>query len=454
MSIADKLSRLSDARDDIITALAGKGVTATGHGFEDFPDDIDSIQQGGGGTTYVLEELTVLQNQWNSYSTSFSPIYLADDVVDGETYTVTWDGVDYQIQARWDDMEEEMVFGNLMSYPFLIWFYGTSSGSGGVVRAATKADHTFSISIGSGGGGNYQTKSVTPTESSQTVTADNGYDALEQVNVGAISSSYVGSNVPRRDSSDLSASGGTVSVPAGYYASAASKAVASGTAGTPTATKGTVEQHSIEVTPSVTNTSGYISGGTKTGTPVTVTASELVSGSVTLTSNNTYNVTNYASVVVNVAGSGGVGTLLKTYSMGTISTTSTQAADTGKTITGVDISDGYDLLIVETSVNSVTNNRHTATVGMILLTASSTVDTKNGATVVSNKWNSKISSSGVTTTRQNTTAYGIYPYSCTITNESISISMYQRYNSTQTGTINGSYTTRVYGVKLYDLIGG
>lgn len=379
----------------------------------------------------------------------------------------------------------------------------------------------------SGGGGTYQTKSVTPTESAQTVTADNGYDALEQVNVGAISSTYVGSGITRRSSSDLSASGATVSVPSGYYENAASKSVASGTegtptatkgavsnhavtvtpsvtntagyisggtktgtgvsvtaaelvsgtytvdssgtkdvtnyasasvpagtAGTPTATKGTVEQHSVEITPSVTNTAGYISGGTKTGTPVTVTASELVSGSTTLTSNNTYDVTNYASVVVNVSGSGGVGTLLKTYSMGTISTSSTSAQDTGKSITGVDFSDGYDLLIVETSVNSITNNRHTATVGLIFLTASSDVDTKNGATVVSNKWNSKISSSGVTTTRQNTTAYGIYPYSCTINNESLSISMYQRYNSTQTGTINGSYTARVYGVKLFDLIGG
>lgn len=316
-----------------------------------------------------------------------------------------------------------------------------------------KADGSLGTGTASGGG-TYQTKSVTPTESAQTVTADNGYDALAQVNVGAISSTYVGSGITRRSSSDLSASGATVSVPSGYYENAASKSVASGTAGTPTATKGTVEQHSVEITPSVTNTAGYISGGTKTGTPVTVTASELVSGSTTKTSNGTYDVTNYASVVINVAGSGGVGTLLKTYSMGTISTSSTTATDTGKSVTGVDISDGYDLLIVETSVNSVTNNRHTATVGLIFLTASSDVDTKNGATVCSNKWNSKISSSGVTTTRQNTTAYGIYPYSCTFNNESLSISMYQRYNSTQTGTINNAYTARVYGVKLFDLIGG
>lgn len=74
----------------------------------------------------------------------------------------------------------------------------------------------------------------------------------------------------------------------------------SGTAGTPTATKGTVSNHSISVTPSVTNTTGYITGGTKSGTAVTVSASELVSGSETKTANGTYDVTNLASLVVAV----------------------------------------------------------------------------------------------------------------------------------------------------------
>lgn len=156
-------------------------------------------------------------------------------------------------------------------------------------------------------------------------------------------------------------------------------------------------------------------------------------------------------------GGGGVGTLLATLSLGTISTSSTTAADTGKSVSVSNVNN-YDLLIVETSVNTVTNNRHTATVGLIFLTASSAVATKNGAGVATMKWNSKISSSGVTTTRQGTTAYGIYPNSCSVATSNnvttATIPMYQRYNSTSTGTINGNYTTRVYGVNLYDLIGG
>lgn len=141
---------------------------------------------------------------------------------------------------------------------------------------------------------------ITPTESSQTAVAAGKY-TTGAVTVNAIPSNYVGSGITQRSSSDLTASGATVTVPSGYYSAQASKAVASGTAGTPTATKGTVSNHQVSVTPSVTNTAGYISGGTINGTAVTVTASELVSGSQTITSNQTVDVTNLAEVVVNVA---------------------------------------------------------------------------------------------------------------------------------------------------------
>ena len=154
-----------------------------------------------------------------------------------------------------------------------------------------------------------KTKSYTPSEISQSenVEADSNYDGLERVSVsvGAIPSDYVGSGVTRRSSSDLLASGPTVTAPSGYYAEAAQKSVASGSEGTPAATKGTVSNHAVTITPKVTNTEGYIAGGTKTGTGVTVTAAELVSGSETKTQNGTYDVTNLEEIVVNVSGGGG-----------------------------------------------------------------------------------------------------------------------------------------------------
>lgn len=101
-----------------------------------------------------------------------------------------------------------------------------------------------------------------------------------------------------RTASDVTVSGATVTIPAGAYSTQVQKSVATGTAGTPTANKGTVSNHSVSVTPSVTNTTGYITGGTKTGTAVSVSASELVSGSETKTANGTYDVTNLASLVV------------------------------------------------------------------------------------------------------------------------------------------------------------
>ena len=159
------------------------------------------------------------------------------------------------------------------------------------------------VNVPTGSTINNQDKSVNPTESEQSVTYDSGYTGLGTVTVGAISSTYVGSGITQRSSTDLSASGATVTVPAGYYSTQATKSVTSGSAGTPTASKGTVSNHSISVTPSVTNTTGYITGGTKTGTAVTVSASELVSGKKEITANgDNIDVTNYATVKVAISG--------------------------------------------------------------------------------------------------------------------------------------------------------
>jgi len=98
------------------------------------------------------------------------------------------------------------------------------------------ADGEPIVGTASGGGGTPTletiAKTYTPTESAitETITASSGYDGIGEVDVtvNAISSSYVGSGITRRTSSDLSASGATVIAPAGYYANQATYAFTDG----------------------------------------------------------------------------------------------------------------------------------------------------------------------------------------------------------------------------------
>jgi len=222
--------------------------------------------------------------------------------------------------------------------------------------------------------------SVTPTESAQTI---GGANMMMEgaVTVNAIPSNYVGSGITQRDSTDLSASGATVTAPSGYYASNASysipyanfgvpsnertkengkfiytrsfpqftsgylasaspvvleetledktvtpstsqqvitptgsnyylnsvtvDAMPSGTEGTPSITVGSLARGERTITAEVTNTAGYISGSTKYASPVVLDASDFVSGSQTITTNDTYDVTYLSEVVVSVSGGGG-----------------------------------------------------------------------------------------------------------------------------------------------------
>ena len=94
------------------------------------------------------------------------------------------------------------------------------------------------------------------------------------------------------DSSDLTVSGATVTVPAGYYASQASKAVASGSATAPNSISGTSATvstgtntltltKSVSVTPVVT--AGYVSSGTAKNASVSLTASVTTKAAATIT---------------------------------------------------------------------------------------------------------------------------------------------------------------------------
>ena len=105
-------------------------------------------------------------------------------------------------------------------------------------------------------------------------TLASGGSMLSGVTAYSKGTKYTGS-IPTKTSANLTASGATVTAPAGYYAEAASKSVASGTAKTPATTISatptiTVNSETGEITATVsgeqsitpTVTAGYVSAGT------------------------------------------------------------------------------------------------------------------------------------------------------------------------------------------------
>lgn len=146
---------------------------------------------------------------------------------------------------------------------------------------------------------NKPSQTIVPTESQQIIGYSSPYTGLEEVIIDAISSTYVGSGISRKSSTDLTASGATITAPAGYYAASASFIVDAGTINNPTATKSAVSNNSITVTPHVNYSAGFINtSGTRDGTAVTVSASELVSGTLYCDDAGNWDVTNAETFVV------------------------------------------------------------------------------------------------------------------------------------------------------------
>lgn len=89
----------------------------------------------------------------------------------------------------------------------------------GVYLGSTQVDMQGGFVTGGASGASLQSKTVSPSESAQTVKADNGYDGLSQVTVNAISSTYIGSDVTKKSAATYIPKTTDQSIASGQYLS-------------------------------------------------------------------------------------------------------------------------------------------------------------------------------------------------------------------------------------------
>ena len=287
---------------------------------------------------------------------------------------------------------------------------------------------------------NLQAKTnINPTNASQTVTADNGYDGLASVQINAM--------------------------PAG-------------TAGTPTATKGTVSNHSVTVTPSVTNTTGYITGGTISGTAVTVDVTELESGTKSILANGTnIDVSGYSAVDVSVTSQPNLQVKTGIVPLSSSQTITADSGYDGLSSVQIDAIPTPNMRLIASKEVAVQTSSTTETIitgatmtGLANLSSEDNVvyvrvrdkagkragyfygsDTfcikiYNESTFVTDisylRATYRYTSNNQLAGTFGTTGYGIYP--TTIGGRDSVVQISQKYNSSNSLTINGTYVIEVY----------
>lgn len=91
----------------------------------------------------------------------------------------------------------------------------------GVYLGSNAVDMQGGFVTGGASGASLQSKTVSPSESAQTIKADNGYDGLSQVTVNAVSRTYVGSGVTKKSAATYTPGTSDQNIASGQYLSGA-----------------------------------------------------------------------------------------------------------------------------------------------------------------------------------------------------------------------------------------
>ena len=89
----------------------------------------------------------------------------------------------------------------------------------GVYLGSNAVDMQGGFVSGGSSGAVLQSKTVSPSESAQTIKADNGYDGLSQVTVNAVSRTYVGSGVTKKSAATYTPGTSDQNIASGQYLS-------------------------------------------------------------------------------------------------------------------------------------------------------------------------------------------------------------------------------------------
>lgn len=87
----------------------------------------------------------------------------------------------------------------------------------GVYLGSTQVDMQGGFVTGGASGASLQSKTVSPSESAQTIKADYGYDGLSSVTVNAVSRTYVGSGVTKKAAATYTPKTSDQSIAASQY---------------------------------------------------------------------------------------------------------------------------------------------------------------------------------------------------------------------------------------------